>query len=169
MRSGLYSFIRLSLAFEKRQESAQRITQVQQHLPAQKLRRALSSRTAGRTDARARCAQAFTLAVLLAQMPPRSRNRKSLVIQKAFNPQHHLNIFLPVKPVPAGTLHRLQHRKLRLPIPQYKRFQSGQPANLANPIKVFFRRGLRRGSGVSHLEFQSKRDGAIVAVSDASM
>ena len=47
LRSGLYSFIRLSLAFEKRQESAQRITQVQQHLPAQKLRRALSSHTAG--------------------------------------------------------------------------------------------------------------------------
>jgi hypothetical protein len=35
LRSGLYSFIRLSLAFEKRQESAQRITQVQQHLTAQ--------------------------------------------------------------------------------------------------------------------------------------
>jgi hypothetical protein len=35
LRSGLYSFIRLSLAFEKRQESAQRIPQVQQHLPAQ--------------------------------------------------------------------------------------------------------------------------------------
>src|ERR1700675_342971 len=39
-RSGLYSSIRLSLAFEKRQESAQRIPQVQQHLPTQELRSA---------------------------------------------------------------------------------------------------------------------------------
>ena len=47
-RSGLYSFIRLSLAFEKRQESAQRIPQVQQHLPTQELRSSFR-----RTDANA--------------------------------------------------------------------------------------------------------------------
>ncbi len=43
LRSGLYSFIRLSLAFEKRQESAQCISQVQQHFPAQQLRRAAAA------------------------------------------------------------------------------------------------------------------------------
>src|ERR1700688_589129 len=94
LRSGLYSFIRLSLAFEKRQESAQRVAQVQQHLPAQELRRALGRRTAGRTAARTRGAQALALAVLLAQMPPRAGNREPLVIEQPLNPQDHLHIFL---------------------------------------------------------------------------
>src|ERR1700685_2524443 len=64
-RSGLYSFIRLSLAFEKRQESAQSVSQVQQHLPAQELRRSLCGRAARRTAARARRARALAVAILL--------------------------------------------------------------------------------------------------------
>src|SRR5271154_2856947 len=54
-RSGLCCFMRLSLAFEKRQESAQRISQVQQHLPAQKLRRAFRGTPAARCESRAPC------------------------------------------------------------------------------------------------------------------
>ena len=153
MRSGLYSFIRLSLAFEKRQESAQSVSQVQQHLPAQKLRGSLSSRTAGRTTASTSCARVLGIAILLAQVPPGASDRKPLVIQQPLNPQHHLHIFLPVKPVPARTLYRLKHGKFRLPIPQYERFQSGQPADLANPIKILFNRRLRCGSSTRHLDF----------------
>src|SRR5271155_2141380 len=41
MRSGLYSFIRLSLAFDERQETAQTIPQVQQHLAAKEFPRAV--------------------------------------------------------------------------------------------------------------------------------
>jgi len=103
-------------------------------------------------------------AILLAQMPPRTRNRKSLVIQQPLNPQHHLHIFLTVKPVPARTLYRLQHGKLRLPIPQNKRLQSRQPANLANPIKILLNGCLCRGRGARHIQFQSEGDAAIVAV-----
>src|ERR1700691_3204152 len=51
MRSGLYSFIRLSLAFEKRQESAQRIAQVQQHFAAQELRGAVTGAAAAANSA----------------------------------------------------------------------------------------------------------------------
>src|ERR1700732_4139940 len=71
LRSGLYSFIRLSLAFEKRQESAQCIPQVQQHLPPQKLRRP-SRRAATSRGPTARSSRAFVLAraILFAQMPP---------------------------------------------------------------------------------------------------
>src|SRR5260370_21176566 len=141
LRSGLYSFIRLSLAFEKRQESAQRISQVQQHLPAQELRRSLSHATTRRT-ATAGPTFALARAILLAQMPPRSRNREPLVIHQPLNPQHHLHIFLPVKPVPARTLHRLQRRKLRPPLPQNKRLQSGQSANRADPVKILLNRRL---------------------------
>src|SRR5579863_758553 len=140
LRSGLYSFIRLSLAFEKRQESAQRISQVQQHLPAQKLRRSVTAQaTAANSTRAANRARVFTIAVLLSQMSPRPRNRKSFVIQQPLDPQHHLHIFLPVKPVPARTLHRLEHRKLRLPIAQNKWLQRRQPADLANAIKFLFR------------------------------
>jgi hypothetical protein len=159
MRSGLYSFIRLSLAFEKRQESAQRVSQVQQHLPAQKLRRSFpwSATTARRAASpNSRYDVALARSVLLSQMPPRARNRKPFVIQQPLDPQHHLDIFLPIKPVPARTLDRLQHRKLRLPIPQNKRLQSRQPANFANPIKIFLNPGLRRCRGARHLEFQSE-------------
>src|SRR5579872_1350745 len=92
LRSGLYSFIRLSLAFEKRQESAQSVSQVQQHLAAQELRRSLS--TANSKRGATRHARTFAIAILFAQMPSRAGNRKPLVIQEALNPQHHLHIFL---------------------------------------------------------------------------
>src|SRR5580765_415818 len=78
-RSGFDSFIRLSLAFEKRQESAQRVPQVQQHFPAQELCRSLSRAPACRA---ATDAVALAGAILLAQMPPRARNRKPLVIEQ---------------------------------------------------------------------------------------
>src|SRR5580704_12959543 len=70
LRSGLYSFIRLSLAFEKRQESAQRISQVQHHLAAQELRCSLS-RAATRRDAAAGPTFALGRSTLFAQMPSR--------------------------------------------------------------------------------------------------
>ena len=97
---------------------------------------------------------------------PRARNRKPFVIQQSLNPQHHLHIFLTIKPVPAGTLYWLEHGELRLPIPQNKRLQRSQTANLANPIKIFFNGRLRRCSRAWHIEFLSEGDAAILAVSN---
>src|SRR5207302_3504743 len=99
---------RLSPAFEQGQESAQRIAQIQKHFSIQKLRRAMPRRN--------RRSHLVISPAAIAQMPPRSRNRKPFVIQQPLDLQHHVHIFLPVKSMPARTLDRLQHRKFRLPI-----------------------------------------------------
>src|ERR1700675_2719731 len=98
-------------------------------------------------------------------MPSRPRNRKPLVIQQSRDPQHHLDIFLAIKPVPTRALHRLEHWKLRLPIPQNKGLQISQPADLADAIKILLNGGLRNGGSARHREFLSAGDAAIVAVS----
>src|SRR5260221_9105045 len=64
---------RLSPAFEQGQESAQRIAQIQKHFSVQQLRRAMSRRN--------RRSHLVISPAAIAQMPPRSRNRKSLVVQ----------------------------------------------------------------------------------------
>src|SRR5271163_114112 len=97
-RSGLYSFIRLSLAFEERQESAEGISQVQQHLAAQELSGSIGRAASRARAAGYRCAVVVARAVLLAQMAPRAGNRKTFVIKEALDSQHHLDIFLAVKP-----------------------------------------------------------------------
>src|SRR5438876_10799733 len=89
---------RLSLAFEQGQESAQRIAQIQKHFSVQQLRRAMPRRNHHSPLVFSRTA--------IAQVPPRARNRKSLVIQQPLDLQHHVHIFLPVQAVPARALDR---------------------------------------------------------------
>src|SRR2546429_9958955 len=67
-------FVRLSPAFEKGQESAQRIAHIQQHFSIQQLRRTVS-----RSNRRARFG--FRSCGTFAQMPARSRDRESFVIK----------------------------------------------------------------------------------------
>src|SRR5258705_10371822 len=120
---------RLSPPFKKGQESAQRIAHIQQHFAVQKLRRAIP-----RTNRRTRFGIRSRSAAF-AQMPPRSRNRKSFVVKQPLDSQNQVNIFLPVKSPSVCSLLRLQHREFRLPIPQHKRFHARHPANFADAIE----------------------------------
>src|SRR6266850_3209734 len=71
-------FVRLSPAFEKGQESAQRIAHIQQHFAVQKLRCPVARRNG--------CARfRFSRSPALAQVPAGTRNRESFVIKQAFD------------------------------------------------------------------------------------
>src|SRR5271154_4043682 len=79
---------RLSSPFEERQESAQRIAQIQQHLAVEQLRRRLAVNLSSRfTITRIRVGQLEVRRVLrlqrgarVAQMPSRPRYRKTFVV-----------------------------------------------------------------------------------------
>src|SRR5437899_3197800 len=71
-------FVRLSPAFEKGQESAQRIAHIEQHFAVQKLRCPVARR-----NRRARFR--FSRSPALAQVPAGARNRESFVIKQAFD------------------------------------------------------------------------------------
>src|SRR5271154_7124453 len=79
---------RLSSPFEERQESAQRIAQIQQHLAVEQLRRRLAGNLSSRfAAARTRASQLEFLRVLrllrcarVAQVPSPPRYRKAFVV-----------------------------------------------------------------------------------------
>src|SRR5579859_4985528 len=58
----------VSLAFEKRQESAQRVAQIEQHFPAQKFRGIFRRRACG--------SRLHSAPSIFPQMTPRARDRK---------------------------------------------------------------------------------------------
>src|SRR5437870_2851415 len=74
---------RLSPLFEKRQESAQRVAQIEQHFPAEELRRALARIMLGS-------------AVVFAKMAARAGNRESLVVKQPFDFENRLDILAAV-------------------------------------------------------------------------
>ena len=78
---------------------------------------------------------------LIAQVAPRAGNRESFVVQQPLDDEDRIDVFTAIQPVPLGTLHRLEHGKLRLPIAQHKRLGRGQAADLADPEQVLGRNG----------------------------
>src|SRR6266481_1158219 len=95
---------KVSPPFEQRQESSQRIAQIQQHLAAQKLRGPFRRRI----DA---SAIGFGGAIVLAEVPPRARDGESLVVEQPLDAEDHIHIVLAVETVSAGALDRLEHRE----------------------------------------------------------
>src|SRR5450432_1649864 len=83
-------------------------------------------------------------AIGLPQVPPGPGNRESFVVEQAFDLEHHVHVFLAIHAVSAGTLHRLQHGELGLPVAQDKRFQLRQSGDFPDAIQSFFGSGLRR-------------------------
>src|SRR5437879_10020982 len=69
---------KVSPPFEQRQESSQRIAQIQQHLAAQKLRGPFRRRI----DA---SALRFNSAIVLAEMPPRAGDGESFVVEQTLD------------------------------------------------------------------------------------
>src|SRR6202158_4638405 len=81
---------KVSPPFEQRQECAERIAQIQQHLAAQKLRgpfrRMIRASGLG-----------FSGAVVLAEMPPRARDGKSFVVEQSLDAEDHVHVVLAVE------------------------------------------------------------------------
>src|SRR4029077_4416078 len=88
---------RLSPAFEQRQESAERVAQIEQHFAAQKLCRAFR---------RMLLARVFRLEIsfMLAQEPPRARDGESFVVEQALDAENHVHVVLAVEAMAAGAL-----------------------------------------------------------------
>src|SRR6202158_1286383 len=86
---------KVSPPFEQRQECAERIAQIQQHLAAQKLRgpfrRGIGVPALG-----------FGGAIVLAERPPRARDGESFVVEQPLDAEDHVHVVLAVEAVSAG-------------------------------------------------------------------
>src|SRR6266567_8929635 len=105
---------RLSPPFEQRQESAQRIAQIEQHFAAQQLRRALT---------RVVRARAFGLIVsfMLAQKAASASDGEAFVVEQPLDAEDHVHVILAVEAMAAGTFDGLEHGELGFPITQHER------------------------------------------------
>src|SRR5438874_2166246 len=81
---------RLSPPFEQRQESTERIAQIQQHLAAQKLRGPFRRRIEA-------SALRFNSAIVLAEMPPRAGDGESFVVEQTLDAEDHVHVILAVE------------------------------------------------------------------------
>src|SRR6266851_4092623 len=136
---------KVSPPFEQRQESSQRIAQVQQHLAAQKLRGPFRRITGA-------SALGFGGAFMLAKMPPRARDGESFVVEQPLDAEDHVHVFLAVESMAAGALDRLQHGEFGFPVTQNERFQVRQAADFADAVGFFLRGDLRCRAVVWHLK-----------------
>ena len=135
---------RLSPTFEKGQESAQRIAQIQEHLAIQNLRRADPWRNVRRGFRLGR-------AVRFAKMAARSRDREAFVVQQPLNLEYQVHVLLAIQPVAVGTFHRLKHREFRFPIAQNKGLQIRDAAHFADAVEILFEGGLRCAGVACHV------------------
>src|SRR6266568_6106456 len=124
---------RVSPAFQKGQERAQSVAQIEQHLAAQELPRAVFHAGAARLFG--------GLAIAFAEVSARAGDGKPFVVQQPLDAPDHFDVFAAIHAVPRGGLHRLQHRKLRLPVAQDEGLRVGQAADLAD-AKQFLLRNL---------------------------
>src|SRR5216684_2171840 len=153
------SISKVSPPFEQRQESAQRIAQIQQHFAAQKLRRALRRMV----RAGAFC---LIISLMLAQKAARARDRESFVVEQPLDAEDHVHVILAVEAMAAGTFDRLQHGEFGFPVTQNERFQVRQAADFADAVEFFLRGDLCGCAVVWHVK-ALPGDAAIVAVCES--
>src|SRR5262252_7895352 len=134
---------RLSPAFEKRQESVQRVAQIEKHSPAEQLRSAVS----GMIRAAAR---RFVRTSFFAQAAARAGNGKSFVVKQPLDPEDHVHVLLAIDAAARVILCRLEHGNLRFPVAQHERFQVGEAADLANGVEALFGGGFCGGDVACH-------------------
>src|SRR5882762_9617299 len=132
----------VSPAFEKRQESAQRVAQIEQHFAAQKFGSVLVVRRRGH--------HLGATSTVPAKMSASAGDGKAFVIKQALDLEDQVNIFLAVHAMPIRALNRLQHGKFAFPVAQDKRFQFGEAADFADAVKRLLGGGLRCGAVVRH-------------------
>src|SRR5215467_1906216 len=97
---------RLSPPFEKRQESVQRIAQIEQHPAAEQLRSAVSRVI--RAAVRGIVGAAF-----FAQVAARAGNGVALVVKQALDAEDHVHVLLAIDAAARVVLRRLEHGNLR--------------------------------------------------------
>src|SRR5712672_789817 len=96
---------RLSPAFEERQESMERIAQIEEHFAAQELAFAFRGVSDGR-------ALRIEISFMLAQKAARAGDGESFVVQQTLDAEDHVHVFLAVEAMSAGTFDRLEHGEL---------------------------------------------------------
>src|SRR5258705_1898009 len=99
----------VSPAFEKRQESAQCIAQIEQHFAAQKFSGVLA---VGRRGSHFGASGAVP-----SKMPASASDSKAFVIKQALDLENQVDILLAIHAVPIRALDRLQHGEFAFPIP----------------------------------------------------
>src|SRR5207245_6211646 len=104
---------RLSPAFEKRQESAQRIAQIEQHPAAEQLGRAVCEIRAAK--------RRIVDSALFAQMAARAGDGEPFVVQQPLDAEDHVDVLLAINTAARLVFRRLQHGKLGFPVAQDKR------------------------------------------------
>src|SRR5437016_3001379 len=140
---------KVSPPFEQRQESAQRIAQIEQHLAAQQLGLLLGVRS-GRSAPRV-----FKIcrARFLAKVPAGARNREPVVVEEPLDAEDHVDIFLAVEAKAAGAFQRLEHGEFGFPVAKDERFQIRQAAHVSDTIEAFFGCGSCGGAVAWHRAF----------------
>src|SRR6266700_6680976 len=133
---------RLSPAFEKRQESVQRVTQIEQHPAAKQLRPALRGVI--------RAAARNVVSALFSQVAARSGDGVALIVKQPLDAEDHVHVLLAIDAAARIILGRLEHGNLRLPVAQHKRFQVGEAADLADGIEALFGSGFCGGNVACH-------------------
>src|SRR5437899_8816405 len=152
---------KVSPPFEQRQESAQRIAQIQQHFAAKKLRRAFRRMPVAHVFG-------FEISFMLAQKPPRARDGEPFVVEQPLDAEDHVHVVLAVEAMAAGALDGLQHGKLGFPVTQNERLEVRKAADFANAVESFLRGDLRCCAVVWQVK-ALPGDAAIVAVCDGLM
>src|SRR6266852_8147501 len=97
---------KVSPPFEQRQESAQRIAQIQQHLAAQKLGGPIGCMT-GAAGLHIRGA------LVPAEIPARARDGESFIVEQPLDAEDHIHIILAVEATAPGAFQRLEHWEFR--------------------------------------------------------
>jgi len=90
-------------------------------------------------------------AVRFRKMLPRAGDREALFIEQPLDFEDGFDVFAAVEPVAAGALHRLERRKLGLPVAQDERLRRRQAAHFADAEQALFRNFSRRLSGTRHV------------------
>src|ERR1700758_1527962 len=134
---------RLSPPFEKRQESVQRVAQVEQHPAAEQLRPAVSGVIRG-------AVRRIVGAAFFAQVAARPRDGVALIVEQPLDAKNHVHVLLAIDAAAGVILGRLEHGNLRLPVAQHERFQVGKAADLASGVEALFGGGFCGGDVACH-------------------
>src|SRR5882762_10174230 len=104
----------VSPAFEKRQESAQCVAQIEQHFAAQKFGSVFG--------VRGRRGHFSPTGSVPSKVPASASDSKAFVIKQSLDLEHQVDILLAVHAVSGRAFDRLQHGKFAFPVAQDERF-----------------------------------------------
>src|SRR5439155_1964824 len=137
---------KISPPFEQRQESAQSVAHIEQHLAAQQLRLLLGVRA----GSSARSVFEICRSRFFAKVPAGARDGEPFVVEEPLDAEDHVHVFLAIEAKAAGAFHRLEHGEFGFPVAQDERFQIRQAAHVSDAIEAFFSSGSCGGAVAWH-------------------